>query len=654
MYSCRPVCRHKIILTLLIVITAVVLLAIFTAAGTQRSLVEADDSAYMLAPLRSTTFVTSSWRIPPAQIRSNLLPLISALGIGLLLLRFSQWGVHPSHWVAHALMGKRAGPLLSMIYTSDDAQQMEDALRASEAYMRAIVETAVDGIIVIDERGIIGAFNPAAERLFGYSAEEVLGSNVNILMPSPYAEKHNAYIRAYLRTGASKIIGIGREVEGKRKDGTMFPIELAVSEVRLRDCRMFTGIVRDITDRRRAEADRARLFSQTQQRLKELTAIHQAGRRLQQINTLAALRYEMPAILRDLLEYDYSAVLLFDDDAGKLLPFVTNDRRRNHICVDGCKMCVETRSAVFGAGIAGLVGQTGQSVIVNDAQQPPRAIPLWSDSRSVLCVPLYVGDRVVGVVSIEADRPNIYSETDQHVLEILAAQIATAIQNTRLFEDLRASRERLQALSQRLVDLQEAERAAIARELHDEIGQVLTGLKLILDAAARLPASQVASRLDEARTVINELMARVRDLSLDLRPPMLDDMGLLAALQWHFERYTAQTAVQIHWRHNGLERRFSPEIETTIYRVVQEALTNVARHAGVDAVTVQLLADHERFSVRIDDNGRGFDFDAVLASQAAVGLIGMHERVALLGGNLTIESMPGGGTRVIAELPLSH
>jgi len=143
----------------------------------------------------------------------------------------------------------------------------ESALHDSKERLRAILETAVEGIITVDERGVIESFNPAAERIFGFESSEVVGKNVTILMPSPYREEHDAYIAQYLRTGKAKIIGIGREVAGRRKDGVVFPMELAVSEMRLAGRRLFAGFVRDITERNRLEREILEISDREQRRI---------------------------------------------------------------------------------------------------------------------------------------------------------------------------------------------------------------------------------------------------------------------------------------------------------------------------------------------------------------------------------------------------
>ncbi|HSB79498.1 MAG TPA: cache domain-containing protein [Candidatus Methylomirabilis sp.] len=220
-------------------------------------------------------------------------------------------------------------------------------------------------------------------------------------------------------------------------------------------------------------------------------------------------------------------------------------------------------------------------------------------------------------------------------------------------ERLRDNAEHLQALSRRLVEIQESERRQIARELHDEIGEILTGLKLSLEMSARMVSGQVASSLGEAQVQVQDLMNRTRDLSLDLRPAILDDLGLLPALLWHFERYTGQTGVRVTFDHNGLEERVAPDLETAVYRIVQEALTNAARHAGVQDVSVRMRTAPETLSVQIEDQGAGFEAEAKARSHDSSGLTGMRERALLLGGHLKVESCPGVGTRVVADFPLN-
>jgi PAS domain S-box-containing protein len=143
----------------------------------------------------------------------------------------------------------------------------EEAVRSSEQLMRAIVNTLVDGLIVIDERGIMDSVNPAAEKLFGYSADEMTGRNVSMLMPQPYDREHDQYIRTYLQTGVAKIIGIGREVTGRRKDGSIFPLYLAVSELKLGGRRLFTGVARDLSELRRMEREVLQATSDEQRRI---------------------------------------------------------------------------------------------------------------------------------------------------------------------------------------------------------------------------------------------------------------------------------------------------------------------------------------------------------------------------------------------------
>jgi PAS domain S-box-containing protein len=213
---------------------------------------------------------------------------------------------------------------------------------------------------------------------------------------------------------------------------------------------------------------------------------------------------------------------------------------------------------------------------------------------------------------------------------------------------------RLRKLSRRLLEVQEAERRHLARELHDEVGQVLTGLNLALKAAADLPPPARGERLAKAQQLLAELTGQVRALSQSLRPTVLDDLGLLPALFWLFDRCAEQTGLRVSFEHGGLNGRFRPAVETAAYRIAQEALTNVARHAGTGEATVRASCTGGTLRLEVEDRGAGFDVEAGRAGPATGGLSGMRERALLLGGRLLVQSTPGAGTRLTAELPLEH
>ncbi|NTW01923.1 MAG: PAS domain-containing protein [Oscillochloris sp.] len=218
-------------------------------------------------------------------------------------------------------------------------------------------------------------------------------------------------------------------------------------------------------------------------------------------------------------------------------------------------------------------------------------------------------------------------------------------------EQVLASRARLQAVSERLIAVQEEERHHLARELHDEIGQSLTGLSLVLAMAPSLPQAQLQIQLAEAQRQVSNLITQVRHRSLDLRPSMLDDLGLHPALSWYLNRYTDQTGIKLYVQLQGINQRFPPMIELTAYRIVQEALTNVARHANVRQASVAVWVVNQQLVITVTDAGCGFNVEAAHSARASSGLTGMHERAALIGGELTIDSEPGAGTRLLANLP---
>jgi signal transduction histidine kinase len=221
---------------------------------------------------------------------------------------------------------------------------------------------------------------------------------------------------------------------------------------------------------------------------------------------------------------------------------------------------------------------------------------------------------------------------------------------------LKQSRQRLQVLSRRLVEVQETERRHLARELHDEIGQALTVTEMNLQALLASPGTDaLAPRLKQSLEVVERVQEQVHDLSLNLRPSMLDDLGLEPALRWLTKRQAALAGLQAEVRADPLEQRLDPMIETECFRVAQEALTNVVKHAKARTVSVELSRSDEQIHLWVRDDGVGFDVASVREQAvrgASLGLLSMEERATLAGGGLQYHASPGEGTEVHAWFPL--
>jgi PAS domain S-box-containing protein len=226
-------------------------------------------------------------------------------------------------------------------------------------------------------------------------------------------------------------------------------------------------------------------------------------------------------------------------------------------------------------------------------------------------------------------------------------------------EQLRASREQLRALSARLLSAREEERKSIAREIHDELGQALTGLIIELswleDKLELLPDEEAARPL-RAKTasmlrLADSTVESVRRIAAKLRPGLLDDFGLVAAIEWHAQEFEQRTGVSCRVTSELDETILSPEQATALFRIVQEALTNVARHAAATTVQVRIMQDGNQLLLSVEDNGRGIG-EEILSSARSLGVIGMRERATLLGGELQVTDSRDGGTRVVARVPV--
>jgi signal transduction histidine kinase len=263
-----------------------------------------------------------------------------------------------------------------------------------------------------------------------------------------------------------------------------------------------------------------------------------------------------------------------------------------------------------------------------------------------------MGGETIGVMQVQSYRLDAYSQEDIELLSALANVAVIAIENARLFEQVRAGRERMRRLTQEIVSAQEEERRRLSRELHDEAGQALTALKISLDLIqSDLPVEDgsLRQRLGEAVALTETTMEQIRLLAYGLRPPALDAVGLSYTLEGLCRDFAERTQLSIDYDGAGLP--VLPEaVNICLYRFLQEALTNVAKHANGNQVWVALRCDAETVSLSVEDNGQGFDKLAKMP--AGIGLLGMRERIELLGGQLEIESWPGQGTCLTARIPL--
>jgi signal transduction histidine kinase len=296
---------------------------------------------------------------------------------------------------------------------------------------------------------------------------------------------------------------------------------------------------------------------------------------------------------------------------------------------------------------------------------PIRALDL-GNGRLPAChaaVPLLTRSKVVGVLNLAGDDPLSFDEQALTLLGAIGRQLGIAIENARLWEELKRRDELRGQLLGQAIAAQEDERRHIARELHDRTGQALTSLLVWLRAleaeADGSPGLLVSpARLLELKAIVAETLDGVHDLALELRPSVLDDLGLVPALQHTMRTCYERYHLAIDFQPLGLERvRLPPLVETALYRIVQEALTNVVQHACAKRVSLLLEARAGAVMLIVEDDGCGFEADQMVRGSLPerwLGLSGMRERAELLGGQLTIESAPGAGTTVFVEMPLDR
>ena len=276
-----------------------------------------------------------------------------------------------------------------------------------------------------------------------------------------------------------------------------------------------------------------------------------------------------------------------------------------------------------------------------------------------LSVPLVAKGRTLGVMNLATTERREFAREELETLGAIGNQIGVAIENARLWEELLRKEELRIQLLDKIIAAQEEERKRIARELHDETSQALTSLIVTLRLMGEsADQEEVARHAEDARQIASGTLSAIHDLARELRPSALDHLGLGPALERYTREYAGRHRLELDFQVLGLGGvRLPPRVETTVYRIVQEALTNVARHARAHRAAVLLERRQDRLVVIVEDDGNGFDQTRVEgegADRPSLGIFGMRERAALVGGTITIETAPGSGTTVFVEVPLAQ
>ncbi len=546
-----------------------------------------------------------------------------------------------------------------------DRKWGEEALREAETELKHTIEV-VPGIIAKANAhtGYFTHCNPALSRMLGFSSEEFLArpfiefvhpddrqSTINEvekqLKSSPVARFENRYI---CKDGAYKWLE-WRATAADEK-GVVY------------------AAATDITERKQA-GESVRLTNEILQILNRHT-------------TIESILKEFVETVKNFAGCSAVAIRLLDEKGN--IPYQAHDGFSHEfyesesplsINVDQC-MCINVIKGIADpkhsyyteGGSFYMNGTTSFLATVSEEEKgKTRNVCNAYGYESVALVPIRLVHEILGLIHIGDTRENMVPLSMVETMERVAQQLGSAIQHIRAEQEVKKAKEELEVrveertaelnestkqlrdLSQRLVEAHEEERRTIARDLHDQIGQTLTMVNFLIDTALKSPSENIHAILSEAKAALEEAVQETRDMSLRMRPVMLDDLGLLPTLIWQFQDYTEKTNIQVDFQHSGLDCDFPTDISTAAYRIVQEALTNIARHAGVNEARVIIRVEEETLFIEIEDLGKGFD-QAVQILAGSIGLSGMQERAYALDGTLKIESELGVGTRIAVELPL--
>jgi signal transduction histidine kinase len=321
----------------------------------------------------------------------------------------------------------------------------------------------------------------------------------------------------------------------------------------------------------------------------------------------------------------------------------------------------------LGEGIIGHVAQSGKAILLEDISTDPRvAYPTLVNAeglKAFIAVPLRTKDNVLGVINVASRMPHSFTTSDTHLLYSIGDQLGVAIERASLYERLRKARERLRKLARQNLVAEEEERRRIARELHDETSQSLSGLALQLEALIQMSAmsgnqdAKFVAGLKKVQSLTIQVHNEVSRVISNLHPALLDTLGLVAAARQHAENRLQPLNINVLIETKGAERRFPPDIEAALFRVVQGAIGNIVQHSKAKNASIVLVYQPDEFSLSISDDGQGFDVSEITdveESGRGRGLFSMRERIGFLGGTSGVESKIGVGTTLWAKIPIGE
>ncbi|MGA6826168.1 PAS domain S-box protein [Nitrospira sp. NS4] len=497
-----------------------------------------------------------------------------------------------------------------------DRKRAEQESEAQRAQLEAIIGAAMDAIISVDETQRVIVFNAAAESVFLCPAADAIGQPLERFIPQRFHEAHRNHIQTFAKTKVStRSAGRLESLVGLRTNGEEFPFEGSVSQVTVGNSRLFTVILRDITERKAAEE-----------------ALRSSG---------AFTRTVLNSLSAHVCVLDKDGVILTTNDAWKEFAHINSDRALTGIDVGQNYLEVCRRAIAEGESMAQTTLEGIEAVLAGRA-------PIFTQEYDCHS-PIEERWFLMRVTPLKGAQGAVISHTD--ISE--RVRMARALEQHILL--LGEKREEMESLAGKLIEAQEQERKRIARELHDDFNQRLAALALELEALERLSIGHspdlIPRQLAGIRADLGRLSDDLHDLAYKLHPSLIEHVGLEVAMRDHVAEFTKRTGVPVTFTAREVPAALSPAVTTNLYRVMQESLQNVFKHAQASAVTVRLSGSSKGIGVSVRDNGKGFDLENKGARMKGIGLTSMQERARLLGGFLRIHSLPKEGTKVCAWIP---